>query len=137
MNLEIKTEKFSESAMKAIKAVKPIIGDFDSLEEFNTMPYFTIKQFIDRGGLCGYAVFFLGYNGLESTDASLEDIAYWDENPITLERFMQRIISLPDFPIPIENFYYDPEHFGSLSNMLDSLGLKRKERNDERDTISR
>lgn len=68
--------KFRPEELSKIYGIEPFMGNVKDLNIYNDTYGFNIQQFYNNGVLVGYAVVFLGYNGLVSSDASLEDVAY-------------------------------------------------------------
>lgn len=117
--------KFRPEELSKIYGIEPFMGNVKDLNIYNDTYGFNIQQFYNNGVLVGYAVVFLGYNGLVSSDASLEDVAYWEGTPEQLDTFLRMVRSAKDYSLPIENFYFDPENFDEkICNDLNRLGFK-------------
>ena len=113
--LEIKTAKFEPQEIKAILKKRNIImGDTWNLNHYNEASYFRIKQFLEDGNLVGYGVIFLGYNGIESNDVSIADIAYFGDTSQLfkfLNMFSKELIESKDLPFKVNNVYFDSEAY--------------------------
>jgi len=122
-------QKFTPEELITIYGIEPYMGNVKDLNIYNSTPGFNIQKFYNNGVLVGYAAVFLGYNSITSTDASLEDVAFWQGTPEELDEFLKKVIKAQDYSFPIENFYYDPENFQeSISNTLNKLGFKETTR---------
>lgn len=127
--MNIINKKFSPDELSKIYQIEPFMGDIKDLNIYNDTYGFNIQQFYNNGALVGYAAIFLGYNGLVSSDASIEDIAFWQGTPEELNTFLKMVLSAQDYSIDIKNIYYDPEHFAeSICDDLNRLGYKEKSR---------
>lgn len=127
--MNIINEKFRPEELSKIYGIEPFIGNIKDLSIYNDTCGFNIQQFYNNGVLVGYAAIFLGYNGLVSLDASLEDVVYWQGTPEELDTFLRMVRSAKDYSLPIENFYYDPENFDEqICCDLNRLGFKEKSR---------
>lgn len=101
------------------------LGNIDDLIEYNTMNYFIIMKFYVSHFFSGYAVLFIGYNSLLTTDCSLEDITWWGLKSEDLHNCL-KILFLDKFNKSI-NIYYNPHDYSELiRDELKSYGLKRK-----------
>lgn len=127
--MDIINGRFGPEELSKIYKITPFIGEVKDLGIYNDTYGFNIKQFYNNGVLVGYAVVFLGYNGLVSSDASLEDVAYWQGTPEELEEFLSKVIKAQDYSFPVTNFYYDPEKFSETTcAILNRVGFKEKSR---------
>lgn len=114
MSLIVKTEHFTnEDLIEIIK--HNITIDLGALKIYNEANYFIIKKVYKEGLLSGYAVAFLGHNGLDSNAASIEAMEAYDE--LSLQTLIDSIKSKDGFPKFIEEFYYEPERFDEDLNM--------------------
>lgn len=126
--MDIINAKFRPDELSKIYRIEPFMGNIKDLSIYNDTYGFDIVQFYNKG-LVGYAVIFLGYNGLTSSDASLEDIVYWQGTPEELETFLRMVRSAQDYSLPIEDIYYDPENFDEMiCSSLNRLGFKETTR---------
>jgi len=123
--MEVVTSKFSLSECKDIMRKKAYVGDLRNLQIYNDANHFQIKKLYDNHELVGYAAIFLGYNGIESNDVSLEEIAYWGNNITILADFLTAIKNANDYIIPVENFYFNEKNFPEyLLGALNKLDFK-------------
>lgn len=123
INGKLNTEELSRIYTRE----EPCMGEIRDLSIYNDTPYFNIKKVYNNGNLIGYVVISLAYNSAMSNDASIEDIAYWNNaeeiNYAEIGEFLKEVINSKDYPIDIERFYYDPEQFDEqVGNILASLG---------------
>jgi len=121
---EVVTEKLNEKDLTELSRVELILGSTEKLGLYNEAPYFSIKKFYNEGIFCGFAVIFLGYNGLTSSDASLEEIVYWIESSDLLCEFLRTINDHKDFPINIERICFDTEKFADIAGILENSGFE-------------
>ena len=85
-------QKFTPEELITIYGIEPYMGNVKDLSIYNSTPGFNIQKFYNNGVLVGYAAIFLGYNSLTSTDASLEDVAFWQGTPEELDEFLKKVI---------------------------------------------
>lgn len=123
--MNIVNSKFNPEELNRIYRIEPFIDNFKNLRVFNDTPYFNIQKFYNNGELVGYAVIFLGYNSIMSTDASLEDIVYWKGTALELEEFLNLVYKARDYVFPIENIYYDSDKINpEYTEILNRIGYK-------------
>lgn len=127
--MKIESSNFTLQELEMIYNINPIMGDIDSLNEYSSAPYFNIKKFYQEDNLVGYAVIFLGYNGIESNDASIEDIAYFGNNIKDLAYFLQLVKNAKDYTFSINNFYFISSNLDArVSPILEELGFLESSR---------
>lgn len=127
--MKIESSNFTLQELEMIYNLNPIIGDIDSLNEYSSAPYFNIKKFYNDETLVGYAIIFLGYNGIESNDVSIEDIAYFGDNIHDLKEFLYLVKNSKDYKFPINNFYFIASNLDSrICPILEELGFTESSR---------
>lgn len=123
--MEIITEKFVPSEYEYIMRKKTHLGDVRNLQIYNEANYFQIKKLYDNHELVGYIAIFLGYNGIESNDVSIEEIVYWGNDITILANALISIKNANDYIIPVENFYFNENNFPEyLLGAFNKLGFK-------------
>lgn len=113
MSLIVKTEQFTKEDFIEL-LLNNLNVDLGTLKMYNKANYFVIKKVYNKDILSGYAVVFLGHNGLESNDASIEEIEAFTEE--SLQILINSIKSKDGFPIFIEDIYYDPTKYSEELN---------------------
>lgn len=127
--MKIINGRFNPEELNKIYEIEPFIGEIEDLSVYNDTYGFNIQKFYNNEVLVGYAAIFLGYNSLTSSDASLEDVAFWKGTPEELEGFLNKVINAQDYALPVTDFYYDPLKFAdSTCVILNKLGFKEKNR---------
>ena len=126
--MKVVTSKFNKEELEHILNSNPKMGNLEDLSMYNEANYFQIKQMIKENKLIGYAVIFLGYNGLESNDISIEDIAYWGKDIEYVENMsiLLEEIKNSHYPFPVDNIYYDDEKYYGLGLTFERLGYITK-----------
>lgn len=122
----IKTEKLRKDEMLILSSNSFISKeDLEDLNVFNESNFFTIKKIYVNEELKGYAVLFLGYNGLESTDVSLEKLSFYFPDLSLLSIFIKEVMNKESLPIPVDNFYYRRETMDvDICELLEANGFK-------------
>ena len=92
-------EKFVFSSLPSVKK-----EDLDNIELYNQANYFLIKKLYLVDKLKGYAIFFLGYHGLDSNDVSLERVCF-PENEALSSYFAGEVVKNEGFPFLVEKIY--------------------------------
>lgn len=127
--MKIDNNNFTLQELEMIYNSNPIMGDIDSLNEYSSAPYFNIKKFYKDETLVGYAIIFLGYNGIESNDASIEDIAYFNNDINDLKEFLKLVKNAQDYTFFINNFYFISNNIDSrICPILEELGFMESSR---------
>lgn len=123
----IKIEKLKEDEKLTFASLPSVMKeDLEDLNMFNESNMFTIKKLYVDNTFTGFAVFFLGYNGLESLDVSLEALYFFYPNNSLLNTFIKGIMNSESFPIPVENFYYEGNMFDEMTKgMLETNGFRQ------------
>lgn len=124
-NVQVKVGKLEDDE-KLILASKPSImkDDLENLEMFNEANYFVIKKCYVNEEMRGYAVFFLGYHGLESNDVSIERICFPSENSELLDYFVSKMVEQDGFPFLVENIYCEDERLSEeMQSILSGNGI--------------
>lgn len=105
--------KFYPEEIEKIKKLKPVVGNVLDLEMYNDANYFHIIKAYQNNVLVGYGVLFLGCNGLESNDVSLEDIVYFGEPKELfkfINEFIHELIYHDNYVYKVENYYYNQDN---------------------------
>jgi len=127
--MNIVNGKFNPEELSKIYGIEPFMGKIEDLSIYNDTYGFNMQKFYNNGVLVGYAAIFLGYNSLTSSEASLEDVAYWQGTPEELEVFLNKVISTQDYSLPVTDFYYNPLNFSEITcASLNKLGFKETSR---------
>lgn len=127
MNIKIDASPLSEEE-KMFLSKNYVAFDLNEIEILNnTIGFKFYKLYVDNL-LTGYAAFFLGYNGLESNDVSIEDVVYlgepdYDDYPLVY--LLYQIKSNPILGFKIENVFYDSSKFSEMYlDVFEKLGFK-------------
>lgn len=123
---EVVNGKLNERDLDELRKANLVLGSTENLNMYNEAPYFSIEKFYCEGKICGFAVIFLGHNGLESTDASLEELVYWLDDSNALYEFLRTVTDRKDFPIETESIYFDSKKFADLTPLLEDTGFSSK-----------
>ena len=111
-HIRVKVGRLADHEKKLLVSKSLITqDDLNDLEIFSNANYFVIKKCYLDEKLCGYAVFFLGYHGLESNDISIERICFSLEDMDAFYYFIciREMIKKDGFFFPIENIYCEDE----------------------------
>lgn len=122
-NLRVETGNLMENEFYILASYYPEITRID-LEELKTFEanYFLTKKlyskFDNEEYLSGFAIFFLGYNGLGSNDVSIEKLFVNGNNQDTFEYFVSEFMKQDGFPFPVENIYCNEERLNDMMRLV-------------------
>lgn len=125
MNLEIKTGNLNDEELFQLSKFEQeneVIVDKDFYQEAK---YFVIKRFYDKEEFLGFAVMFLGCNGLVSNDISLEHVTFLKSDMETILSCLTKLSEDRNYPITVERVLYNSEMFSaSQKEILEQCGIQ-------------